>query len=230
MSFQYILRSIILLPLLTQAIPAPPFGIDPGANAIFDDPSCPDYATCAEVSLVYLDALHTTIANPTAVDRNDGQEPFRQHYNTEPLVPDPKLGAGVRADLTVRGIYLDKVSTWRTFLRDIDTGLDDLIIDYTNLFDTAKGVILAIQNFLPVDGNAGPLTWSELIYQTWKGASDAQTKAAQTFARGKLEPGGPISTLQHVIQSQISEPGTLTVLKTAYENRDYPGANSGDIN
>ncbi|KAL8754389.1 MAG: hypothetical protein Q9199_004386 [Rusavskia elegans] len=227
MSFRYMLHSIILFPPLIQATPVRFIDLNkPGANT-FDEPTCPDYATCAQVAQDYMNNLWTTIADEKAVDRNNGLEPFKQYYSCEPLPSNPAQGAGVRGDLALRGIDLDKMFTWSTSLRDIDTGVEDIFITYTNLFDTNKGVIVAIENWHTLD-SSGALTWSELIYQTWKVASDLQTKGAQTYAQGKWQAGGSISTLQHVIQSRISEPGTISVLGTAYRELNYPGANSGD--
>ncbi|CAO1599810.1 hypothetical protein XANCAGTX0491_003521 [Xanthoria calcicola] len=227
MSLRYILHSVILFPLLTLATPVRYIDVTkPGAN-LFEEPTCPDYATCAQVAQDYMNDLWTTIANPAAVDRDDGLEPFQQHYRCEPAHSNPAQGAGIRGDLALRGIALDKMFTWTTSLRDINTGIEDIIITYTNLFDTNKGVILAVENWHSLD-SSGALTWSELVYQTWKVASDLQTKGAQTYAKDVWQPGGSISTLQHVIQSQIAEPGTLSVLGTAYRELNYPGANSGD--
>ncbi|KAI4272511.1 MAG: hypothetical protein L6R38_006575, partial [Xanthoria sp. 2 TBL-2021] len=125
------------------------------------------------------------------------------------------------------GALIGLIWTDNSAVEGIDTGIEDIIITYTNLFDTNKGVIVAIENWHTLD-SSGALTWSELIYQTWKVASDLQTKGAQTYAQGKWQAGGSISTLQHVIQSRIFEPGTISVLGTAYRELNYPGANSGD--
>ncbi|KAI4227667.1 MAG: hypothetical protein L6R36_002219 [Xanthoria steineri] len=162
MSLRYILHSIILFPLLTLATPVRYIDVSkPGAN-LFEEPTCPDYATCAQVAQDYMNELWTAIANPAAVDRNDGLEPFRQHYKYEPGHSNPAHGAGIRGDLALRGIDLAKMFTWTTTLRDINTGIEDIIITYTNLFDTNKGVILAIENWHSLD-TTGPLPWSELV-------------------------------------------------------------------
>ncbi|KAL8825170.1 MAG: hypothetical protein Q9170_007900 [Blastenia crenularia] len=194
----------------------------------FDPATCSDYRTCSIEGTEYYNKLAATIGTPYANDPLPGSlTTFQQFYDAQLASYSPKWGAGVSQGLAAKGIDITKMFLWSTFPRDLNTGQIDVWAAYTNLFDTNNGAIVGIENWRSLD-TADKLSWSEIIYQTWKIASAAQTTGSQTYAHGKWPAGGPIRNLKYVVQHQIAELTTINVLSTLYKAMRYPGQNSGD--
>ncbi|KAL8859690.1 MAG: hypothetical protein Q9178_003804 [Gyalolechia marmorata] len=60
------------------------------------------------------------------------------------------------------------------------------------------------------------LQWSEIMYQTWKLAANMPVAEGEDHS-----PGGPISNLRAVVQSLVTNAGTLAILRNAYEANDW---------
>ena len=180
-------------------------------NGQFDSNACPDYATCSANGDDYLSELQLTFLDPNNVDRNDGGPIFRRDYKAE-LFPLTQQGASISADLSAKGINLLDMLLISTSSRTNPNPW----LEYFNIFDTNNGVIIGISNWWSHD-YMHTLSWSELVYQTWKETSEQQSKGAATLFAGIWQPGGPISNLKYIIHPQLSELGTLAVLTTMYE-------------
>ncbi|KAL8827745.1 MAG: hypothetical protein Q9170_006893 [Blastenia crenularia] len=233
---------LALIPLTLLATPVDDietqWSHQPG-NHQNDDNVCPDYKTCSIAGHNYYQSLLSTISNPHPTDRTNGKIPYDTLYESE-IIPLGDYGAGIRPDLQARGIDYRKMTLWASSSKDPDTGEVSIDAAYGNIIDTAKGVIIAVENFREFDQHrASPdsdadsgdetspsqhtgLPWSEIIYQTWQRAHILET----TYYNQKLPiwtlPGADLSTLQYSIQNKIDNPQTQRIINLAYSSMGYP--------
>ncbi|KAL8647738.1 MAG: hypothetical protein Q9226_006313, partial [Calogaya cf. arnoldii] len=144
-------------------------------NGQFDSNACPDYATCSASGDDYLSELLLIFLYPNNVDREDRGPIFRRHYKVE-LLPLTQQGASISADLSVKGINLLAILLVSTSSRTNPNPW----LEYFNIFDTNNGIIIGISNWWSHD-YMHTLSWSELVYQTWKETSEQQSKGAATL-------------------------------------------------
>ena len=217
-------RSILLLAIvssLVQALAAvkpraPPIILE---NLQQEDEVCTIYKACVEKGYRYWNELHTTLSNYTSVDRSHGLELFERYYRPEApetleLGYEPNLEqAFINRNLDTRSMDAWEVNSFDP-VEEIRHGRTA----YLNAFNTDSGVIVALGNWRDNDKNRkeNQLQWSEIMYQTWKLAASMPVTEGEDHS-----PGGRISNLRAVVQSLVTNAGTLAILKNAYEANDW---------
>ncbi|KAL8670947.1 MAG: hypothetical protein Q9168_004530 [Polycauliona sp. 1 TL-2023] len=214
----------ILNPRVDQATTQPATGeckppVDQNTADQQNKVKCVDYSTCSIKGLEYWNTLQTTLLQPQICDRDD-QELFEEHYFAEydtSYLPDPDISQALQD----RGVELTKMDTWQVSGLDPVTLARDPRPAYYNVFDTHNGIVVADGNW-KVEDSQNVLQWSEIIYNTWQlAAKNADTMAARDKSH---LPGGPISTLQSVIQHIITNKVTRAVTTAAYQSNGWtPG-------
>ncbi|KAL8672118.1 MAG: hypothetical protein Q9168_003392, partial [Polycauliona sp. 1 TL-2023] len=190
-------------------------------NTLLGDGLCASYAACAQDGLAVWNELGKTILDPQYQDKSDGLAIFNKDYLGEPTIAAPILSSFIRKDLAGLGIGgpgPSKLIYWTVASRSPEQGIGPLA--YMNLFETTKGVIICLGNDRSLDFTK-TLSWSEIVYQTWKQVQGAQTRGSETFAKGDWLPGGPISNLQHVFHHEVSNEATLKTLETIYDTSKF---------
>ncbi|KAL8783700.1 MAG: hypothetical protein Q9213_004439 [Squamulea squamosa] len=202
---------------LVQATPTPTARVfePPGpleTNPAPDEITCSDYSTCSSKGLGYWTELQTTLAQPNPIDRTDGKAIFDRDYGCEFITLDynnPDLQR-IFPDLTAHGINPRWVEPHAVFSKNTEETA------YTNLFQTNKGVILALENYRDAD-EAKTLQWSELMYQAWPYAQ-AWDEYRQEQGIYENHPGsGPISSFSTVIQVDVRNEESQAVLRTIWK-------------
>ncbi|KAL8745045.1 MAG: hypothetical protein Q9184_007920, partial [Pyrenodesmia sp. 2 TL-2023] len=97
----------------------------------------------------------------------------------------------------------DHYQRWHVFSLPSEEPQVDQDSPYQNLFNTDAGVIIGVYNWRAEDHSPKQLQWSEIVYQTYILA---------------LGAGQSISALQAVIKTDIVNPGTYNVAKSAYKS------------
>ncbi|KAL8905185.1 MAG: hypothetical protein Q9171_006772, partial [Xanthocarpia ochracea] len=166
-----------------------------------EDEVCTIYKACVEKGYRYWNELHTTLSNYTSIDRSDGLELFERYYRPE-VFETMKLE--------------DEPDLEQAF---VDRNLD------TRNMGCLGRVIVAMGNWRNNDRNRkeNQLQWSEIVYQTWKLAANMPVTEGEDHS-----PGGPISNLRAVVQSLVTNAGTLAILKIAYEANDWVPHRDGE--
>lgn len=221
----------ILCSFLVRAIPfVPPDPATLGNGLLEDDTDdldvCQTYATCGASGNNYWQKLLSTIRQAQPVDRTHTKDPpdenvFNADYHTEIQHVD-EFGKGVRADLGAKGLDLSEMGLWATWTVNATTGKDDDTA-YLDIFDTANGVVLAIENWRDRDSRK-TLPWSEIMYQTWKRAEDSENdRLQQSYNVGKgYLAGHDMSSLKYSIQNQVANPHTKAIIHLAHKSMGYP--------
>ncbi|KAL8831005.1 MAG: hypothetical protein Q9170_005490 [Blastenia crenularia] len=217
-SLLFLLPVYILLVQSTQASPnsaLPSTTPPPPGNRQEDDDVCPNYTICSQRGLSYWNSLLKTLADPDTKDKPDSSALFHQHYKTkfDGILP---ADATLKRDLVDHDISLDHLDIWST-----DSVPGGPFAPYENIFDTADGAIIARANFRVWDKAKEKLSWSELMYQTWRAAS---AHASSVPGHPK---GGPISNLKYVVQRNVLNRQTKAVMRTMYTALGY-SMNAGD--
>ncbi|KAI4255388.1 MAG: hypothetical protein LQ352_002590 [Teloschistes flavicans] len=187
-------------------------------NRQADDDVCPDYEVCSTRGHRYWQTLQANIALAQPVDRTDGPEKFERFYGIEFASFEDPIDQ-LRQDLIDHGINYNFLDGFAVFSKDPDTGIETEETAYQNMFQTDKGVIIAVENFRHADEQK-QLPWSELMAQAWPVAREW----ADDWKGENGRPlGGPISNLQTVVQARVFNDQTQTVIKTiwAATNREY---------
>ncbi|KAL8658610.1 MAG: hypothetical protein Q9202_007504 [Teloschistes flavicans] len=197
-------------------------GLPDNVNVQPGDIPCTDYESCGTKGLKYWNALTSTLANATSIDRDDS-ELFDEHYHAQ---YDATFMADAELLWPMRSRQMDpsKIDHWEVSGMDPDTLQRDNSPAYYNQFDTNQGLIVADGNWRAQDSQKA-LPWSEIIYHTWKMAADN----ANSIVYKNHPPGGPISRLQSVVQHIVTNKVTQNVLKAAYmANGWVPGYDGPD--
>ncbi|KAL8765551.1 MAG: hypothetical protein Q9209_007422 [Squamulea sp. 1 TL-2023] len=214
---QWLLPLLLLRPLLTEAIPAPPMPTSPAIDSLegnwqeFDD-VCPNYKICSERGWRYWNTLGETLQNPNARDRTDGFALFQQYYTTR-MEKTKSADSDWAQEFKNEGIDSDHLDLWVT----VDKS--NKRTPYRNSFNTKDGVIVAEMNFRS-DDQTKKLEWSELMYQTWQAAS-AWADHQSLYGVVPHPKGGPISNLKSVIQSLVVNDQTMAIIRRLYEANGF---------
>ncbi|KAL8929037.1 MAG: hypothetical protein Q9208_001480 [Pyrenodesmia sp. 3 TL-2023] len=191
-----------------------------------DENTCSDYKTCGSKGRGYWLELQAKLAEENPIDVTTGEAIFHQDYGCEfmSLAGDGSQGPqNIRPDLERHGFEWEWTEAFGTFSVNPMTGKDTPETAYSNMFHTSKGLILALENFRFMDEQK-TLHFSEVVYYSWK---VAQQYADDTKGiRGK-PGGGPISTLQAMVQIEVQNPETRAVIETIWNKNDWDG-NEGD--
>ncbi|KAL8711088.1 MAG: hypothetical protein Q9220_004469 [cf. Caloplaca sp. 1 TL-2023] len=203
--FPNVILLLAALAISTYAAPAPPEAIGitppPVGDSQSDDDPCEQYSACGTKGKKTWDTLMKTVQNPVAMDRTDGSTIYNEFYITVP-VDRADSGQGVNQDLLDHGLSpLDQYINLACVARQSSNGPEDEEeTPYLNLFNKRDGVIIAVSNYRQEDIQK-KLPWSELMFQ-------AYTES--------LGPGESISALQAVVRTDVINPGTYNVARSAY--------------
>ncbi|KAI4132129.1 MAG: hypothetical protein LQ338_000883 [Usnochroma carphineum] len=220
MLFQLCLPWLLTVTSLVQASPtrtlqAPgPSETDPSP----DDITCSDYETCSSKGRGYWRELQAVLAQAQPVDRTDGKAIFDRDYGCE-FMTSGETSAGLRAipqDLEQHGFDWAWTEGFGVFSKDPETGEDNPDTAYSNLFETSKGLVVAVENFRDLDERKS-LQWSEIIYQAWQIAQEYDDNKKEWNIPPGHPGGGPISTLQTIVQLDVQNRETLAVLRTIWK-------------
>ncbi|KAL9598389.1 MAG: hypothetical protein Q9179_003936 [Wetmoreana sp. 5 TL-2023] len=182
--------------------------------------ACQSYAKCGASGNNYWQNLLSTIKQAQPVDRIHTKNPpdedvFNADYHAEGQHIE-EFGKGVRADLNAKGLDLSKMGLWAIWTVNATTGKDDDTA-YLNIFDTANGVILAIENWRDRDSRK-TLPWSEIMYQNWKQAEEAEN---YDVVYG-YPAGHDISSLKYSIQNHVANKHAKRIIELAHKTMGYP--------
>lgn len=162
---QKLIFQLVIVVTAVQAIPTPTLHVSNAqvsatGNRQADDDVCPDYEICGTRGHRYWQTLQQTIALAQPLDRTDGPEKFERFYGIEFASFEDPIEQ-LRQDLIDHGINYDFLDGFAIFSKDPDTGTETEETAYQNMFQTAKGVIIAVQNFRHAD-EQNQLSWSEV--------------------------------------------------------------------
>ncbi|KAI4184645.1 MAG: hypothetical protein LQ346_006064 [Caloplaca aetnensis] len=210
----------------TRTLPVP----DPSETDFApDDNTCSDYKTCSSKGLRYWRELQAKLAeeHPIDVDVVASQETFNRDYRSEflSLAGDDSPGPrNIRPELERHGFEWDWTEAFVTFSVNPETGKETEDTAYRNMFYTSKGLIVALENFRRLDEQK-TLPFSEITYHTWQ---FAQQYAESTKGIRGRPGGGPISTLQTMVQVAVQNEETEAVIETIWEKNGWY-SNEGDM-
>lgn len=161
---QFILQLVIVVTAV-QAIPTATLRVSNAqvsatGNRQADDDVCPDYEVCSTRGHRYWQTLQANIALAQPVDRTDGPEKFERFYGIEFASFEDPIDQ-LRQDLIDHGINYNFLDGFAVFSKDPDTGIETEETAYQNMFQTDKGVIIAVENFRHADEQK-QLPWSEV--------------------------------------------------------------------
>ncbi|KAL8767054.1 MAG: hypothetical protein Q9209_006348 [Squamulea sp. 1 TL-2023] len=208
--------SILIQPTPTRNLPLP---ASSDIDAPPDDETCSDYNTCSRKGRDYWLQLHRVLAQVRPIDKTYGKAIFDRDYGCEFMIVDEDITPGVRrirGDVAQHGFDWNWVEEFGVFSKNPVTGEEDKDTPYSNMFHTSKGLIVAVANYRRLDRRK-TLPWSEIVYQAWHVAQryDDRSKAIN---RPLGHPGGgPISTLQAVVQVDVLNAETRAVIKTIWD-------------
>ncbi|KAL8691861.1 MAG: hypothetical protein Q9218_003005 [Villophora microphyllina] len=209
-------------------VPPDPRFINNGLVADDDDAldPCTSYSACGAKGHELWTTLLNTVSKAQPVDRTHTQNPpdvdvFHSDYQTE-IQGIEEFGASVSADLAAKGLDLSKMGLYATWTVNPTTQNDEDTA-YMNIFDTAGGAILAIENWRDRDSRK-TLPWSELMYQTWAMAKEAEDDiyADRAIHPYEVVPGHNISSLQYSVQVQIANAHTKAIIVLAHNSMGFP--------
>ncbi len=149
-----------------------------------------------------------------------GKETFDRDYGCEflSLAGDDSPGPrNIRPELERRGFEWEWTEAFATFSVNPETGKETEDTAYRNMFHTSKGLIVALENFRRLDEQK-TLPFSEIIYHTWP---FAQQYAENTKGIRGRPGGGPISTLQAMVQVAVQNEETRAVIKTIWDKKGW---------
>ncbi|KAL8995981.1 MAG: hypothetical protein Q9169_004397 [Polycauliona sp. 2 TL-2023] len=188
-----------------------------------DDPSpyenvCTDYQTCHDKGERYWWELQAVLGSDDPHDRTDGNQIFDQDYASEFMSLDyqkPSI-AGIRPDVEGHGYEWNNIRGFGTYSIDPQTGEGTEETAYVNMFYTAKGLVVAVENYRDMD-EVQTLPYSELVYQTWQVARESDDELK---SRNPGFPGGaPISTLSAMVQLDVRNDESVDVLEAIWTAR-----------
>ncbi|KAL8723701.1 MAG: hypothetical protein Q9181_007221 [Wetmoreana brouardii] len=188
----------------SEAAPAVPRETGTG-NYQENDSPCERYSICGSKGRQNWQNLLATVKASSLLDTKDGHEDYIKYYKANRVDRDGS-GQEVTQDLVTRGLSpLEDYQKWVCNSRQFADGPENEEVEhepYQNLFDPEDGVIIATYNWRPQDTQK-KLQWSDIVFETY----------LQT-----LGPEQSVSNLQSVIQVDIINTGTFSILKEAYES------------
>lgn len=217
-----IISSVRSTPTRSEPVPGPSEDFAP------DVIDCSNYETCHSKGERYWLELQAVLGQERPVDRTDGGPIFAQNYGSEKMSLDktkPAL-ARIRPDIEGHGYDWTYVEPFGTFSKNPVTGQETEETAYVNMYSTFKGLVVAVDNFRDMD-EAKTLPYSEIIYQTWQFVrqKDDFFKTVDPEHPG----GGPISTIQAMVQSNVENDETQEVLRAIW-TAAHLDWNEGDAN
>ncbi|KAI4202127.1 MAG: hypothetical protein LQ350_002794 [Teloschistes chrysophthalmus] len=206
MLIQKFFFQLVIVVTAVQAKPTPTLHVSNAqvsatGNRQADDDVCPDYEVCGTRGHRYWQSLQKTIALAQPVDRTDGPEKFERFYEIEfASFEDPV--EQLRQDFIDHGIDYYFLDGFAIFSNDPDTSTETEETAYQNMFETDKGVIIALM------AQAWPV--AREFADSWEGENGRPL-------------GGPISNLQTVVQAKVINQRTKRVIQTiwAAEDREF---------
>ncbi|KAI4093690.1 MAG: hypothetical protein LQ344_002755 [Seirophora lacunosa] len=177
--------------------------------------TCSDY--CRK-GLEYWRDLQVVLAQEHPQDVIGGKAIFDRDYRCEWTLPElPDMDRGIRRikpDLELHGFEWALVEAFATFSINPITGQPTERTAYNNMLYTAKGLVLALENFRR-DDEQKTLPFSEVLYQTWRWAQDYDDRAKASGKPGH-PGGGSISTLQTMVQVKVQNEETIQILQAIW--------------
>lgn len=223
----WVIPFLLLSPRLILALPAL-LGINGGAGyKSFDDDICHDYPVCVSKGRDYWTWLqgNITVREPTGFP--GGKRIYDLFYASNHLYIDDTHAPSIRQDLLNHNLpaLTDPTYTyWFTSSKDPTTGIETEDPAYKNIINTRYGVLLALHNFRDED-DAKMLPWSEIMYQVWQ---ESKAYDDEKHAKMGMPPGASLATLQHSIQTTVTNERTLDLLELMYTKMGYPPIRDGD--
>ncbi|KAL9001411.1 MAG: hypothetical protein Q9188_005467 [Gyalolechia gomerana] len=202
---------------LAQATPARELTIpvpgEVGGDANPDDNTCRDYSTCRDKGHRDWIELMNKVTEARPVDIPSTQKTFDESYGCVFMSSDSDPIHSVREDLEDHGFEYRWIEAFGVFSKNPATGEETEKTAYTNMFYTAKGLIVADENFRKFDEQK-TLHWSELMYHAWETAKERSDVHHESDVPPGHPPGGPISALQTVVNHQVINEQALQVIRT----------------
>lgn len=208
----------------TRSVPVPGPTDDPSR----DVNECSDYKTCHRKGEGYWWELQAVLGQEQPKDKTDGGRIFEQNYGSEIMILDSRLErlTRIRPDIEGHGYNWKFVEAFGTFSKDATTGRDTEATAYVNMFHTSKGLVVGVENFRKLDEQE-TLPYSEIIYHIWQ-----VVRKKDDFFK-TLDPehpgGGPISTIQAMVQIDVQNDESQGVLRAIWIDRHLEW-NEGDGN
>ena len=222
MFLQHSLLCLLTVICIVQATPTRTLsGSGPsvtGGDSSPDEDTCTDYKTCSSKGLGYWEQLQQKLSQATPVDRTDGNSIFATDYGCEFITIDEDSTPGlrnIRGDVENHGYEWNWVEGFGVFSKDPATGKENPETAYSNMLYTAKGLIVAVENYREADDRK-TLPWSEIIYQAWQVAKEYDDDSKEANAPPGHPGGGDISTLQAIVRVNIENEETQAVLQTIW--------------
>ncbi|KAL8987927.1 MAG: hypothetical protein Q9177_002923, partial [Variospora cf. flavescens] len=211
-------------PTPTQILAAPgPFEVDASADA----PTCSNDRSCERKGRAYWWELQLVLAQKHPQDRSRGKAIFDRDYGCEylPAFMTNSLRR-IRPVLEFHRFEWELVEAFGAFSKDPATGQDSPETAYKDMFYTAKGLILAVENSRMLDQRK-TLPFSEVLYQAWHVAQGYDDERKRRGVPPGHPGGGPISNLKLMVQIDVRNEETLNVLQAIWlaNHLDY---NVGD--
>ncbi|KAL8938982.1 MAG: hypothetical protein Q9216_003608 [Gyalolechia sp. 2 TL-2023] len=211
------LLCLLIAASLVQATPARELTLPEqgavGGDTNPDSPSCRDYRTCKERGQLDWLELVAKVTQAQPVDIPSSQKTFDESYGCEFMSSYHDPIYSVREDLERHEFEYRWTEAFGVFSKDPATGEETETTAYTNMFYTAKGLIVADENFKRYDEQK-TLHWSELMYHAWATAKHYADEKHRINVPPGHPPGGPISGLQTVVHHQVISDQALVVIRT----------------
>ncbi|KAL8787563.1 MAG: hypothetical protein Q9213_002125 [Squamulea squamosa] len=208
--------SFFIKPTPTRNLPLSA-SLDIGASS--DDDTCSDYNTCSRKGREYWVELHRVLSQARPIDKTYGKAIFDRDYGCELMTVDEDITPGVRrirGDVAEHGFDWNWVEGFGVFSKNPITGEGDKDTAYSNMFHTSKGLIVAVANYRRLDGRK-TLPWSEIVYQAWHTAQRYDDHSKAIDMPPGHPGGGPISTLQAVVQVDVRNQESWAVVETIWD-------------
>ncbi|KAL8968299.1 MAG: hypothetical protein Q9197_004952 [Variospora fuerteventurae] len=193
----------------TEIIPAPgPLEVDASADA----PTCSNDRSCERKGRAYWWELQVVLAREHPQDRSGGKAIFDRDYGCEylPAFMTNSLRR-IRPVLEYHRFEWELVEAFGAFSKDPATGQDSPETAYKDMFYTAKGLIVAVENSRMLDQRK-TLPFSEVLYQAWHVAQNYDDERKRRGVPPGHPGGGPISNLRLMVQIDVRNEETLNVL------------------
>ncbi|KAL8805362.1 MAG: hypothetical protein Q9223_005286 [Gallowayella weberi] len=216
-----LVRSILHWSLTTTyLVHAAPPKPGPEGEQQLDDYVCTNYNTCANKGKQYWDALKDKVSQAIPHDRADTTNIFSAHYGVEFASLDQPI-QGIRQDLIDHGFEYKYTEAMACYGKDPHSGAEDEETAYMNMFSTFKGLLIAESNNRD-DDSQNKLPWSELIYHTWNFAAAYADDCKDDNIPAGHPGGGPISTLNTVVQYRVVNDRSKAVIETVFLKAGFP--------
>ena len=220
MLIQWALPCLLSVCSFVQATPARTISKPDHPETLFspDEDTCSDFKTCSSKGYRYWRELQAKLAQAHPVDVTSGKIIFDRDYGCEWMSTEASPGLDhIRPDLEQHGFEWEWTEAFGAFSKNPETGKDTEATAYSNMFYTSKGLVLATENFRRLDEQK-TLPFSEIVYYAWQVAWEYDNNIKGW--RGH-PGGGPISTLQSMVQIQVQNPESSAVIRTIWDDEGW---------